>query len=208
MQEKRNSRDSLFDVEQISEDFIFNERVARVFDDMLDRSVPFYHEVILAIARIFRSTLKDGDSIVDLGCATGATLLKLSSLLEEKDFHYTGIDNSQAMLDQARLKAELFSKQDRLKFINEDITEVEQPNTSAFILNYTLQFIRPLYRESFLKQIYANLVPGGICILSEKQSPTTRDSIEVTSTFTTSSRKNADTPNLKLQENGKLWKMC
>jgi len=110
MQEKRNSRDSLFDVEQISEDFIFNERVARVFDDMLDRSVPFYHEVILAIARIFRSTLKDGDSIVDLGCATGATLLKLSSLLEEKDFHYTGIDNSQAMLDQARLKAELFSK--------------------------------------------------------------------------------------------------
>ncbi len=168
MAKKRNNRDSLFDVEQISEDFVFNERVARVFDDMLDRSVPFYHEVILSIARIFQSTLKDGATIVDLGCATGATLLKLSSLLEEKKFHYTGIDNSQAMLDQARLKAELFSKQGRIHFTQGDIVDVEQPSTSAFILNYTLQFIRPLHRENFLKRIYTNLAPGGLCILSEK----------------------------------------
>lgn len=168
MPEKHHNRDSLFNVERISEDFIFNERVARVFDDMLDRSVPFYQEVILSIARIFRSTLKNGDKIVDLGCATGATLLQLSSLLEEKNFHYTGIDNSRAMLDQARLKAELFSKQESLHFIQGDIIDVEQPATAAFILNYTLQFIRPLHRENFLKQLFTNLSPGGICILSEK----------------------------------------
>lgn len=168
MQNKQNDRDSLFDVEQISEDFIFNERVAQVFDDMLDRSVPFYHEVILSIARILRTILKDGDTIVDLGCATGGTLLKLSTLLEEKHFHYTGIDNSPAMLDQARLKAELFSKQKSLNFILGDITDVKQPDTNAFILNYTLQFIRPLHRERFLKRLFTNLTPGGICILSEK----------------------------------------
>jgi tRNA (cmo5U34)-methyltransferase len=168
MPKKQNNRDSLFDVEQISEDFVFNERVAQVFDDMLDRSIPFYHEAILSIARIFRSTLKSGDTIVDLGCATGATLLQLSSLLEEKHLHYTGIDNSPAMLDQARLKAELFSKQERLNFILGDIIDVDQPDTSAFILNYTLQFIRPLHRESFLKRVFSNLAPGGICILSEK----------------------------------------
>jgi len=168
MPEKQSNKDSLFDVEQISEDFIFNERVARVFDDMLDRSVPFYHEVILSIARILRSTLQNRARIVDLGCSTGATLLQLSSLLKEKEFQYTGIDNSQAMLDQARLKAELFSKQESLHFIAGDITEVEQPDTSAFILNYTLQFIRPLHREEFLKRIFANLTPGGVCIISEK----------------------------------------
>ncbi len=165
---KQNNRDSLFDVEQINEDFIFNERVAQVFDDMLDRSIPFYHEVILSIARIFRSTLKNGDSIVDLGCATGATLLKLSTLLEDKKFNYTGIDSSPAMLDQARLKAELFSKQEQLHFVQGDIIEVDQPGTSAFILNYTLQFVRPLHRQKFLERIHANLAPGGICILSEK----------------------------------------
>ncbi len=168
MANKKNNRDSLFDVERINEDFIFNERVARVFDDMLDRSVPFYKEVILSIARILRGSLQDGDTIVDLGCATGATLLQLSSLLEDRDFHYAGIDNSQPMLDQARLKTELFSKQQRITFHHGDITDLEWPASNAFILNYTLQFIRPLHREIFLKRLYDKLRPGGICILSEK----------------------------------------
>ncbi len=168
MAKEHDNRDSIFDVNSINEDFIFNERVARVFDDMLDRSIPFYHEVILSIARIFNSILKKGDSVVDLGCSTGGTLLQLSSLLEDKNLRYTGIDNSKAMLDQAKLKAELFSKQDSLNFVQGDIIDIAQPGTSAFILNYTLQFIRPLNRESFLRRIFDNLSPGGICILSEK----------------------------------------
>ena len=87
----KGPKDSLFQVEQIAEDFVFNERVAQVFDDMLDRSVPFYDEVILSIARIMTFILKDGDTIVDLGCSTGSTLMRLSSLLAEKNFHYIGI---------------------------------------------------------------------------------------------------------------------
>jgi len=168
MKKEADNRDSLFDVEQISEDFVFNERVAQVFDDMLDRSVPFYEEVIQAIAHILDTTLKENSRVVDLGCATGATLLQLSTLLESKHFQYTGIDNSKAMLEKARLKAELFSKQEQLRFIQKDIMDMDQPDTSAFILNYTLQFIRPLNRERFLRKIYKNLIPGGICILSEK----------------------------------------
>jgi tRNA (cmo5U34)-methyltransferase len=166
--QQNNSKDSIFQVDAIEEDFVFNERVAQVFDDMLDRSVPFYKEVIISIARILGTMLKDGDSIVDLGCATGSTLIQLSTLLAEKNLHYTGIDNSPAMLDKAILKAELFSKQENLKFIHEDIMDIEQHNTSAFILNYTLQFIRPLHREKFLSRLFSNLRPGGICILSEK----------------------------------------
>ncbi len=168
MQKKQDGRDSLFHVERIDEDFAFNERVAQVFDDMLDRSVPFYQEVIHSIARILDAMLENNSKITDLGCATGTTLLQLSSLLEEKHFRYTGIDNSAAMLNKARLKAELFSKQDSLNFIQQDIMDVTQPDTSAFILNYTLQVIRPLNRERFLKHLFKNLAPGGICILSEK----------------------------------------
>ena len=114
MHNKQNNRDSLFDVDRISEDFVFNERVAQVFDDMLDRSIPYYKEVIHSIARILNVTLNNNSKIVDLGCATGSTLLQLSSLLEEKKFRFTGIDNSPAMLDNARLKSELFSKQESL----------------------------------------------------------------------------------------------
>ncbi len=165
---KNGEKDSLFQVEQIAEDFVFNERVALVFDDMLDRSVPFYEEVISSISRIMRSILANGDTVVDLGCATGSTLLRLSSLLDDNFFQYTGIDNSTAMLEKAKSKAEMFSKQERMHFIHGDIMEMSQPDTSAFILNYTLQFIRPLHREKFLAHVFTNLRPGGICILSEK----------------------------------------
>lgn len=165
---QKDGKDKIFEVETIEADFVFNERVAQVFDDMLDRSVPFYKETIISMARIMGTMLKKDDTIVDLGCATGSTLLQLSSLLAEKNFHYTGIDNSSAMLDQAILKTELFSKQENINFTHADIMEMEQPETSAFILNYTLQFIRPLHREKFLARLFNNLRPGGICILSEK----------------------------------------
>jgi len=167
-QKTSSNRDTLFHRETINEDFVFDDRVAQVFDDMLDRSVPHYEEVILAIARILACHLQKGEQVVDLGCATGTTLLKLSTLLEEKELGYLGIDNSPAMLDKARLKAELFSRKDHLNFICDDITKIDQPDTAAFILNYTLQFIRPLHREPFLHKIYNSLRPGGICILSEK----------------------------------------
>ncbi len=165
---KNGEKDSLFQVEQIAEDFVFNERVAQVFDDMLDRSVPFYEEVIFSISRIMRSLLTNGDSVVDLGCATGSTLMRLSSLLADRNLQYTGIDNSTAMLEKAKSKAEMFSKQESMDFIQGDIMEMSQPDTSAFILNYTLQFIRPLHREKFLGHVFTNLRPGGFCILSEK----------------------------------------
>ncbi len=38
---QNDDKDSIFQVRAIEEDFVFNERVAQVFDDMLDRSVPF-----------------------------------------------------------------------------------------------------------------------------------------------------------------------
>ncbi len=167
-EKKSNSRDTLFRREEVQEDFIFDDRVAQVFDDMLDRSVPHYDEVIRSISRILAGQVEKGERVVDLGCATGTTLLKLSKLLEEKELSFLGIDNSPAMLDKARLKAELFSRKKYLNFICDDVMQVDQPGTAAFILNYTLQFIRPLHRESFLRKIYDNLRPGGICILSEK----------------------------------------
>ncbi len=164
----KKNKDILFDVDQITEDFVFNDRVAQVFDDMLDRSVPFYEEVIHSIARICNTRLGDGDTVVDLGCATGSTLMRLSSLLSGKNLRYTGIDNSVAMLDKARSKAEMFSKQDIVDFIHDDVMEMQLPKSSAFILNYTLQFIRPVHRQQFLGRLFDALVPGGILLLSEK----------------------------------------
>jgi tRNA (cmo5U34)-methyltransferase len=161
-------KDTLFQIDSVPEDFEFSERVVEVFDDMLDRSIPYYKEVIVSSAKLLDSFLQSGDEVIDLGCATGTTLLELTRLLAHKNLHFTGVDNSEAMLEKARLKAELFSKQDHLQFTTEDVTEIDFQGAGAFILNYTLQFIRPMKRESFLTHLHDNLRPGGILILSEK----------------------------------------
>ncbi|PID76782.1 MAG: carboxy-S-adenosyl-L-methionine synthase CmoA [Deltaproteobacteria bacterium] len=160
------AEDTLFKSGDIQEDFVFNGRVARVFDDMIGRSVPFYRQVILAAARILDRFLKDGDKVVDLGCATGTTLIELARLLEHKSLFYTGIDNSAAMLDKARLKAD-YTDGGNFEFIRQDITELNLV-PDALILNYTLQFIRPLKRADFVQHLFNQLRPGGVLILSEK----------------------------------------
>lgn len=161
-------KDKLFDTTTILEDFEFNERVVEVFDDMLDRSIPFYTEVIGAVSSLLEKLLSPGDRVTDLGCATGTSLTEISRKLSHKDLLFTGVDNSTAMLEKARLKAELYSKTDRMSFVAGDITTYQEPGTSCFILNYTLQFIRPLQRAEFLKHLFDNLRSGGVIILSEK----------------------------------------
>jgi len=160
--------DKLYQVNAIQEDFVFTDRVVEVFDDMLDRSVPFYKNVIQASAQLLEKSLKQNDTVYDLGCATGTTLLEFIRLLPAQDLRFFGIDTSEPMLEKARLKAELYSKKGRITFINEDITRLQTNNVGTFLLNYTLQFIRPLLRESFTQQLYDNLRPGGILLLSEK----------------------------------------
>lgn len=161
-------RDTLFATDTVAEDFVFNERVVEVFDDMLDRSIPFYREVISSSARLLDSYLASGDTVYDLGCSTGTTLLEFARQLPDKGLKFVGIDSSRAMLEKARLKAELYRKKEAISFIEEDITSQRRQEAGAFIVNYTLQFIRPLKREAFLRGLYSSLRPGGILLLSEK----------------------------------------
>lgn len=164
----KGKKDTLFQVDSVEEDFVFNDRVVEVFDDMLERSIPFYDQVIAATAQLLDRFLLAEDTVVDLGCSTGTALIQLSRLLKGKELNYVGIDNSTAMLDKARLKAELYSRLDSFSFLEEDITTIQLPESGAFILNYTLQFIRPMQRSRFVKRLYDNLRPGGVLILSEK----------------------------------------
>lgn len=161
-------KDTLFTKESRAEDFEFNDRVVEVFDDMLDRSIPFYKEVIVSTARLLATHLDQDDTIVDLGCATGSTLLELARLIPDKGLRFIGIDNSAPMLDKARLKAELYSKQDSIRFELADIIAMRHRGVGAFICNYTLQFIRPIRRDQFIRSLFDGLRPGGVVILSEK----------------------------------------
>ncbi len=163
------SKDSLFlDKKSTVDDFRFTDKVAEVFDDMLGRSVPFYHETIAMTAQLLARFLKPGGRVYDLGCSTGNTLIELSRNLASLHLHFTGIDNSEAMINKAILKAEMYSKLDCVNFEVADIFNVQLLEPAAVIMNYTLQFIRPMLRQGFIKKICDTLPAGGVLIVSEK----------------------------------------
>ena len=161
-------RDTLFDSDAPGEKFQFNEQVAAVFDDMLNRSIPFYREVISMTAEILARTLASGDTVYDLGCSTGTTLLHLAALDREGDLRFVGVDSSPAMLARAKEKAAALSLADRVSFLEGDITAADLKGAGAVIVNYTLQFIETARRPVFLRRIYDGMRPGGILVLSEK----------------------------------------
>ena len=82
-------------------DFNFGEKVASVFDDMLDRSVPFYREVQRMITEMAVDFAVEGTNVYDLGCSTGTTMLSLDPQLSPK-VKFIGVDNSEEMLKRCR----------------------------------------------------------------------------------------------------------
>lgn len=149
----------------ISKQFEFDEEVASVFDDMLDRSVPFYKEMQRLSIVFANNFLENGSKVYDLGCSTGTTLIELSKNCN-KTLNLIGIDNSEAMLERASKKAKAFGVD--IEFICSDIFDVNLKGAKSVFSNYTLQFIRPLQREKLIKKIYDSLEDGGIFIFSEK----------------------------------------
>ncbi len=58
--------------------FTFNEEVAVVFDDMLQRSVPFYAELQRMLGEQAAYFAQPETAVYDLGCATATTLIGLA----------------------------------------------------------------------------------------------------------------------------------
>jgi len=150
---------------KITKQFEFDEDVASVFDDMLNRSVPFYKEVLDLTSSFVLKYVKENSTIYDLGCSTASTLIHIAKH-SKYNLNLIGIDNSEAMLKRAYLKTKAFGLD--IKLLNQDIFDVKLQNSSVIISNYTLQFIRPLQRETLIKKIYNSLDSNGIFIFSEK----------------------------------------
>ncbi len=149
----------------IKKQFEFDEEVAAVFDDMLERSVPFYKESQRITKFFALKALREGGVLYDLGCSTASLLIDIHRDLTA---HATliGLDNSEAMLERAQKKIEAFGS--NVSVYNADILEYEYKEADVFISNYTLQFIRPLVREELIKKIADSLKEGGVFIFSEK----------------------------------------
>lgn len=152
-------------------DFEFNAEVAEVFDDMLARSIPFYREQQSMIEQIAKTFYVPGTRVYDLGCSTGLTLVNLARALGP-DVELTGYDFSRPMLDKAqqRIADSGVERQIELRLadFNGDLGGAELRNASIVTLCWTLQFVRPLWRDSLVRWIYQGMVKGGALICMEK----------------------------------------
>ena len=150
----------------IKKQFEFDEEVAAVFDDMLERSVPFYKQSQKITEFFALKILKDNSVLYDLGSSTASLLINISHKLK-CDAMLIGLDNSEAMLDQAKKKCIALGA-NNIELYNADILEYNYKYADIFVSNYTLQFIRPLVREELVKKISNSLKKDGIFIFSEK----------------------------------------
>jgi len=149
----------------IKKQFEFDEEVAAVFDDMLARSVPFYDESQAITEFFVHKNLSEDGVVYDLGCSTATLLLNIHRKLQV-NASLVGLDNSEAMLTQARKKCDAYGV--NIEVLNADILEYEYKKADVFVSNYTLQFIRPLVREELVKKIANSLKKEGVFIFSEK----------------------------------------
>lgn len=164
-----SSKDEFFrdDIQKAS-DFKFGAGVARVFDDMVNRSVPFYGEIQRMVAELAAEHAKSGTQVYDLGCSTGTTMIGMNTMMPD-DVDFVGVDDSPQMLEKCsdKLKEAGFTR--KFDIVCADLgSQVTIKNASVVVLCLTLQFVRPVHRERLIEQIVQGLNPGGVLILVEK----------------------------------------
>jgi tRNA (cmo5U34)-methyltransferase len=164
--------DDIYKEDDGSEPFRFNENVARVFPDMLRRSIPGYKASLEAVGSLAGRYVRAGTNCYDLGCSLGAVTLAMRHGIDQPCCRIVAMDSAPAMIERCR---QIMAKDDRLNgpetqvdVVEDDIRNAEITNASMVVLNYTLQFIPPDQRDGVLDTVYEGLNPGGVLVLSEK----------------------------------------
>ncbi len=149
-------------------DFSFDDSVAKVFPDMIQRSVPGYSTIIDMTGVIAERYAQPGTNCYDLGSSLGASTLSMRHRLEDRNCHIIAVDNSEPMLRRCENIIREDSATTPVELRQADMRDVIIENASVVVLNFTLQFIPPEDRNAFLGSIFDGMNKGGILILSEK----------------------------------------
>jgi len=88
------------------ERFAFNDEVASVFSDMIERSVPGYRSIITQTGLLTARFVKPNSKCYDLGCSLGGSAFAMRHQLarhsefENNNIEIVAVDSSKAMLDR------------------------------------------------------------------------------------------------------------
>ena len=86
-------RDQLFAAGDAPQgDFVFDDRVVRVFPDMIRRSVPGYSLMLPLMGLLARRRVQPGSRVYDLGCSLGAVSKIIAQSLGDHSAEVLGVD--------------------------------------------------------------------------------------------------------------------
>lgn len=149
-------------------DFNFDDQVADVFPDMIQRSVPGYQTIIQTIGKLTQRFQQADSNYYDLGCSLGAATLAMRRNISAANSNIIAVDNSRAMVQRCERHLHAFRSDVPVQVQLGDIRELAIENAAIVVINFTLQFLPKADRNALIDTIYAGLKPGGVLILSEK----------------------------------------
>ncbi len=160
------NEDKLYIDEKLGDEpFRFDDSVAKVFPDMLRRSIPGYAASIEAIGSLAARYVTPNTTCYDLGCSLGAATLAMQQGIRADGCRIIAVDNSEAMVEKCRT---VVAGAGDIEVRLADIRDVAIENASMVVMNYTLQFLGLDMRDTFLQRIADGMIEGGLFLLSEK----------------------------------------
>ena len=166
------NEDTIYIDEKLGDEpFRFDNSVARVFPDMLQRSIPGYAASLEAIGSLASRYVKPGTNCYDLGCSLGAASLAMRQGIRVPDCQIIAVDNSEAMVDRCKVvvaNGGTGASQTPVDISLADIRDVNIENASMVVMNYTLHFLPTADRDEMVARICRGLNDGGVFVLSEK----------------------------------------
>lgn len=149
-------------------EFRFDDTVAAVFPDMIQRSVPGYSNIIAMTGLLAARHAQNHTRCYDLGCSLGASTIAMASQLQERKIEFIAVDNSAAMLSRCQQAVNTLPIPANIQLVCDALQNITVDNASVVVLNFTLQFVPLAERDAVIGNIYRGLQPGGALILSEK----------------------------------------
>lgn len=144
----------------------FDEKVSNIFDTHVRQSVPGYDDIQQLVCSLSDYFVKHKGIIYDLGCSTGETIYLINNRHKNKQLQFVGIDNSQAMLNVAKVKNK---ENTNVTFINANIEDYDFDIKANLIISIlSIQFVSISQRETLINRIYDSLDEGGAFIFVEK----------------------------------------
>jgi tRNA (cmo5U34)-methyltransferase len=150
------------------EPFEFSERVVRVFPDMIERSVPGYHQLLELTPLIVRQAAVGNSRVYDLGCSLGAATMAARRAIQASGVKIIAIDNSPQMTARCQQIVDDDNSSVPVEVVTADLCDYPIQRASVVMMYFTLQFVEPARRERLIQRIADGLLPGGVLLLAEK----------------------------------------